>query len=149
MILPENILRAMSPPDRKRYAAGQLTADEALRKAATRAEREEHKVFINWLSQHEIEFRHDRMDRRTSGTLGWPDFTIVHGGRALLGDFKVYGNKLSPEQQHRFDRLLRGGTEVRIWSSANQAIRQTRGWLWEHFRLHWAEPEESIEWTGP
>jgi hypothetical protein len=141
MILPENILRLMSSADRRRYAGGQLTNEEAYVKASRRAEKEEHNLFINWLGLHGLQFRHDRMDKKTSGTVGWPDFTIVVGGRCLLGDFKVYGNKLSSEQKERFGALSRTGTEVEIWSSADQAIRKTRNWLWEHFQLEWANSE--------
>jgi hypothetical protein len=141
MIVPENFLRLMSAADRKRYAAGQMTSEEALVRAAARAEKDEHNLYIAWLHSHDIEFFHSRMDRKVSGTIGWPDFTVIHGNRCLLGEFKVYGNKISQVQAERFDRLLRNGTEVAIWSSADEAIRKTRGWLWEHFRLHWAEPQ--------
>jgi hypothetical protein len=122
-----------------------LTTEEATRKYLVRLERKEQNTLVGWLSLNGIPFNRDRMDKRRRGTPGWPDFTIVWGGRVLLGEMKVQGNKLSDDQQKCHDSLLRSGTEVQVWSSAEVAIRSIKNWRWSHFRI-WNQEEDPGRW---
>lgn len=147
-ILPENILRLMSQADRKRYAAGQLTAEEAITRANHRSEKLEQTALENWLRRegwpyYQLKFYRARMDKRTTGPAGWPDFTIIREGRVLLGEMKVAGRKLTIEQQVTHDEFLAGGTQVQIWESYEQAKGLIINWVWTHWKLYVAKPEEA------
>jgi len=89
MLLPDNILRCMSPSDRSNLGKAGLTAEEACAKASTRAERQQHNILISWLRLHDLWFWHARTDRRSSSTLGTPDFLVIEGGRCLPIELKV------------------------------------------------------------
>jgi hypothetical protein len=131
-IVPENIANRMDPADRK--ANKIKTAAESIEEAAVKSEKAEHRTYLAWCGLNDIPCREDRMDKRVTGTVGWPDFIVIYGGRALLLEFKIYGNKLSDNQKAVHAQLARTATDVLVCYSADEAIRKTRGWLWEHFR---------------
>jgi hypothetical protein len=126
-IVPESIARLMSSEDRKKY--GVKTAAESLEASSRTAEKKEQALFSAWCHLNAIPCRHDRMDKRVTGNVGWPDFTLIYCGRALLLEFKVGANKPSADQQRVHGELERTGTKVIICSSAGQAIEKTRDWL--------------------
>jgi hypothetical protein len=153
--LTKEQLERMAPLDRQVVAtaighpnAG-LTTDEATRKYLVRLERNEQKILVAWLSLQEeagkLTFDWSRTDRKTTNRKGMPDFRIYRDGRALLGEMKMDGAKLSPDQEQMREKFLRSGTEVQLWSSAEVGIRATRNWLWTHWRM-WQQ--ESSEWGG-
>jgi hypothetical protein len=111
-----------------------------LTKAVRRSEKAEQNRLCDWLRRNQISFDQDRMDKRRTGTTGWPDFTIVHQNKVLLGELKSGGRQPSPAQQKRFGELLHGGTEVRLWYSFDEARREIMGWFWSEFRI--SLPEE-------
>lgn len=127
MIYPERFLSRLSSDDRK--LLGQQTSAEAVAKYIRRTEKQEHKDFSNWLKLNRVLSRSDRMDKRTSGTVGWPDYELFHQGKVLFLEFKVAGNKLSLEQEAIISRLTGEGFIVAIPQSAAEAIRITRNWL--------------------
>jgi len=129
MLLPDNILRCMSPSDRSNLGKAGLTAEEACAKASTRAERQQHNILISWLRLHDLWFWHARTDRRSSSTLGTPDFLVIEGGRCLPIELKVGSNKLSIEQGRVKEHLERHGTAVLIAYSAAEAIAVLKDWL--------------------
>ena len=52
-------------------------------------ERDLHGAFARLLGGLAIPFQHDRMDKATTGTVGWPDFTILlPNGRTWLVEVK-------------------------------------------------------------
>jgi hypothetical protein len=114
--------------------------ERRLAKAVRRSEKAEQNRLCDWLRRNQISFDQDRMDKRRTGTTGWPDFTIVHQNKVLLGELKVNGRRPSPAQQKRFAELLYGGTEVRLWHSFDEARREIMGWFWSEFRI--SLPEE-------
>lgn len=148
MILPDNILKLMSPEDRASLgeAAGHpnaaLTTDEAIKKQFRRLEREEQRTLASWLGLQEgagiLVFDWSATNRRVTCRVGMPDFKVYRGGHVLFGEMKIDKGGLSKAQREMHDRLLRGGTEVQIWDTADTAIRRVKGWLWEHWRL-WQE----------
>jgi hypothetical protein len=129
VLLPDNILKCMSKADRVRLGKAGLTGQEASRKAAVRAERDEHNLLANWLRLHDLWFWHARTDRRTGSTVGTPDFLIIVHGRCLPIELKVGSNTLSPAQVDVKEHLERTGTIVAIAHSATEAIEYIRGWL--------------------
>jgi hypothetical protein len=141
-------LERMPPEDRQVVAASighpnaGLTTEEAQHKYLIRLERNEQKILVSWLMLQEeagkLTFDWSRTDRKTTNRKGMPDFRIYRDGRALLGEMKMDGAKLSPDQEQMREKFLRAGTEVQLWSSAEVGIRATRNWLWTHWRL-WNE----------
>jgi hypothetical protein len=148
--LPDSFKKLMSTADRHVIAAAAghpnagLTTEEALAKHLRRLERDEQKTLVSWLMLQEeagkLTFDWSRTDRKTTNRKGMPDFRIYRDGRALLGEMKMDGAKLSPDQIEMREKFLRSGTEVQLWSSAEVGIRATKNWLWTHWRL-WNEGE--------
>jgi hypothetical protein len=127
--LPEHLLNKMTKEQRTEVfgnSAAGFTAQEIMELACKKREKSMHEVFSQWLNLNGIRYRHDRMDKKTTGQVGWPDFTIVYGGKALLIEFKMPGNGLSPEQKECVDDLLNTGTAVVVCSTASDAIEFTR-----------------------
>ena len=59
------------------------------------------------------------MDRRSSIGVGLPDFLCVKGGQCIAIEFKIYPNKLSPEQWLKINELRLGGTRVEICTESD------------------------------
>jgi hypothetical protein len=129
----DNIARCMSLEDRQEH--GVKTLAELSARGIRKSEKKEHSTFVNWCLLNDIPCRRDRMDKRITGNVGWPDFTLVYGNRVLLLEFKVGGNKLSDDQKQVHAHFERTGTDVMVCYSADEAIRKAKGWLWEHW--HW------------
>jgi hypothetical protein len=146
--LSKEQLERMAPEDRQVVAAAighpnaGLASEEAAAKGLRRLERQEQNTLVSWLFLQEeagkLTFDWSRTDRKTTNRKGMPDFRIYRDGRALLGEMKMDGAKLSPDQIEMREKFLRSGTEVQLWSSAEVGIRATRNWLWTHWRL-WNE----------
>lgn len=96
--LPENILRWMAKEDREKYVKGQLTMAEALEKYGRQEERKLHKVFINWLLLHDLDYDHSRMDKRATIQKGRADFHVWRGLNHCFVEFKSEHGRLSKEQ---------------------------------------------------
>jgi hypothetical protein len=146
-------LERMAPLDRQAVAArvahpnAGLTTEEATRKYLVRLERNEQNTLVSWLTLQEetgkLTFDWSRTDRKTTNRKGMPDFRIYRDGRALLGEMKMDGAKLSPDQIEMREKFLRSGTEVQLWSSAEVGIRATKNWLWTHWRM-WQQGEGTL-----
>jgi hypothetical protein len=148
--LTNEALERMAPADRAliRTAVGHpnaaITSEEAVAKHLRRLERNEQKVLSNWLALQEergiLVYDWSRTDKKSTNRKGMPDFRVFRDGRALLGEMKMDGAKLSPDQIEMQEKFLRSGTEVQIWSSAEAGIRATKNWLWTHWRM-WQQGE--------
>ena len=124
----------MSPEDHAKAFPEEVKAVKKAERRVRRLEKAEHDTYLNWGNLNQLLIRHDRMDKRTTGPRGWPDFELIHGGRILPLEFKVGSNKPSDFQDAMHRRFERSGTDVLVCYSADEAIRKSRGWLWEHFR---------------
>jgi VRR-NUC domain len=146
--LTKQQLERMAPEDRQVVAAAvghpkaAFTSEETQRKYLVRLERQEQNTLVSWLMLQEeagkLTFDWSRTDRKTTNRKGMPDFRIYRDGQVLLGEMKMEGAKLSPDQEQMREKFLRSGTEVQLWSSAEVGIRATRNWLWTHWRM-WNE----------
>jgi hypothetical protein len=121
VVLPDNILRWMSAEDRKHYAKGQLTAQEAIAKCGAREEGELHKLYESWLNLHDFDFCHARMDRPTTIKKGISDFHVWRSLRHCFIEFKADHGVLSKEQVRFINRQLAQGTPVLITTSFVEA----------------------------
>jgi hypothetical protein len=130
-VLPENILRCMSPKDRK--AIGQKTASEALSAGEAKSERILQGQCVNLLRLHGIEVLWHRTDKRSAATVGWPDLTFCVqfkcdddsedyiGSYATCWEIKLPTGKLSEEQIKMRDLLVANGWRWRTITSVDQA----------------------------
>lgn len=130
MILPDRIIeRIADPAERRRH----MTVTDAQAKYARNAERREQNTLVKWLSLHEEDgtlcYDWSRTDRKTTNRKGIPDFRIYRNGRALLGEMKMEGARLSPDQIEMIEKFERSGTKVQIWESAAAGIRAIKEWL--------------------
>ena len=134
--LPDNILKRMSPTDRKRLGKSGRTSEDCKRDQERVSEREIHRQIEQWLNSKGIVYRHDRMDRKTTGTVGWPDFTFAwemyrHHGIKYAGgvgvEVKVAGGKCSQEQLDCHARMECNGWLVFVVNSLQEMIEALKG----------------------
>ena len=149
--VPENIWNLMSEEDRRLIAQGnvppkvRLTANEgAVARYVHRTERQEQNTLASWLGLQEergiLVYDWSRTDRRSTNRKGMPDFRVYRDGRVLLGEMKIEGAKLSPDQVQMCEKFLKCNTQVEVWSSADHAIRLVKNWLWTFWGL-WGQEE--------
>ena len=120
--LPENILKLMDPKDRAFLGKGGRTAAEAQQTFQSGEEKKLQSLIANFLNLREIYFETDRMDRRTSGAKGRPDFRICYRGLWLAVECKAQGCKLRPEQATTLERIRKAGG-VTIVAFGLQAVQ--------------------------
>ena len=107
-ILPDNILRRMRPKDRPQGNAGR-TADECRERWRSGEEKKLQAVIANFLTLKGIYFEWDRMDKRTSGKKGRPDFRLCYRGRFIAVECKASGGILSREQAITMSEIRNNG----------------------------------------
>src|SRR5205823_7261409 len=71
-----------------------------------RNERELQRQIVDYLRWHVIEPLWHRTDKRTTGTVGWPDITFAVSGIACCWEIKFGNGKLSPEQADLAELLM-------------------------------------------
>lgn len=132
--LPENVLRRMSLEDRKSLGKHGRTAKEIQTEQAEVSEKEIHRQIDQWLRSKDIVFQHERMDGKTRGTVGWPDFTFVWkievlpGPNGILGiypigcEVKRPGEVPTPEQLDCHDRMRKNGWTILVVHSLQELI---------------------------
>lgn len=118
--LPDNFLKRMSPEDRKALGKAGVTNEEAVKKFALKKEKELHDQIEQFLRLHGVTYRHDRMDRKTTGTVGWPDFTFVWRGIPIALECKLPSGLVTPEQAKVINGLTNDGWKVRVVYSLGQ-----------------------------
>lgn len=121
--IPDNILRLMPASERRKMGKAGLTFQEAAQKREAVLEREIHHEIENYLRLRSITYRHDRMDRRTTGTVGWPDFTFAVRGVPCGIEVKRPGNEPDPDQLRCHAGLLRDGWRVMVVYSVADVVR--------------------------
>jgi hypothetical protein len=77
---------------------GGKTREELLMSASIRTEKELQEQVANLLLLRGYKFNVDRMDKKRTGTVGWPDFTFSHEGKSCAFECKKQGEQLSAEQ---------------------------------------------------
>lgn len=113
IVLPDNLLRLMTPADRKRYGAGFMTAEEAIEKARAGEEDKLQSEVRQYLNLHALQFINPSMRKRSALPPGWPDFTFCYKGTPMVVECKTEAGRLSPEQQTmRIDLIRNGWTYV-------------------------------------
>jgi hypothetical protein len=120
-VLPENILKAMSPEDRRRYAKGQMTATEAEERFCEKEEKVLRKQLIAWLRRNDIDYCSPRTDKKTGILMGISDFFIWKGTKFCFVELKSEEGKLKPEQLAFTQRQIDQGTPILVTRSLSEA----------------------------
>jgi len=121
--LPENIRRCLQNDIKRVLGKQGMTMPEiqATRDVAT--EREMHSKFENYLRMREIPFGTSRMDKKSTFTEGWPDYTIVlPRGHVAFVELKMPGKTLDPDQERVCASLEAAGAIVRVCESLGECI---------------------------
>jgi hypothetical protein len=97
-ILPDKILRLLSPADRRSLGVAGLTADEALDAARIKSERDLQNLIESYFNLRGVVAIRSRMDKATRTKKGTPDFMLALRGHAIALEAKLPGEELREEQ---------------------------------------------------
>jgi hypothetical protein len=130
----QNIIERMAPADRA--ALGRKTSAEARADAVAKDERELQKQIASYLRLLGLWFSQSRMDRRTSNTVGTPDFVFPYaGGRYVAWEVKCpWSRSLRPEQAKAREAIIAQGGEWRLVTSLAEAQAHLRELDWTQAR---------------
>lgn len=123
--LPDNVLKRMSPEDRKPLGKSGLTQAECQERIDDRSEKQLQRDIADYLRQRGIPFACSRMDKPTTSTIGWPDFTFPFGGKFWSLECKSKTGKLSTEQELCGSLILANGGEYKVVRS----LTEVKNWL--------------------
>ena len=93
------------------------------------SERDLQDALCRWLTSERLPFFRQRMDRPTTGQLGFPDIAVFQQGRVLFLEMKFGKGKLSTAQVFRHAELEKVGCHVFVLRDLAAAIELVRGWL--------------------
>jgi hypothetical protein len=97
-ILPDNILTHMAAKDRKSLGKAGMTREESITAMEIRSERDLQNQIASYLYHKRIWFHRTRMDKKTTGPVGTPDFIFAVNGRPIAWEVKLPGKELSFDQ---------------------------------------------------
>jgi hypothetical protein len=120
-LIPPNILRLMPSEERRQLGKAGELPEEALARAKVRVERDLQYMLASLLNLRGIAFMRQRMDKKATGTIGWPDFTFAVDGRAVAWEVKLPGEKPTAEQEEMHQRMRANGWTVEVITSVDQA----------------------------
>ena len=118
----DRMLELMDKKDRPRGRAG-MTSAEAADQYALTTEREMHRLFSSYCLLHGILYNHENPAKRSTSSVGWPDFRCFAPGKRFLAiEFKVRPNGLTPDQEEIKTRLEACGWPYVVAYSLAEAI---------------------------
>lgn len=141
---PSATLRALNKhlwPSAALRAATLPASEAAAPKASKWAKGEERKLhdfFSTDLKRRGWPFIHSRMDKPSTIRKGWPDFTILHGGRVVCIEFKTEDGAPDQDQQECIAELQAAGVPVLVAYDLQAAIDFTA--------KHLANPDQPATW---
>jgi hypothetical protein len=133
-VLPDSYLRRISAEDRKSLGRAGVTKAEAEDRANVKNERELQRLIANYLRLQGIEAFSQRMDKRTRGKVGQPDFLFSvpnwdgqkWNGIPCAWEVKFDKGKLSDEQIIMSGKLVGNGWRHKVIRSFEQARQELR-----------------------
>ena len=120
--IPPNILRLMPESERRLLGQAGLTVPEVGAINGRKLEKKIQEEIAQYLQLYGVTFFRQRMDRKTTGTVGWPDFTFCVKGRACFFEVKRPGQQPDPAQTKVLAALAEAGAFVRVVHSLQEAI---------------------------
>jgi len=132
--LPDNILKRMEPSARKSLGKSGRTQKEIREEQGFKLEKDIHNDIDQWLNSKDVIFQHERMDRKTRGRKGWPDFTFCWSHLRLdlewihpIGcEVKRPGCSPTREQVEIHERMRRNGWTVLVVQSLQELIEELK-----------------------
>lgn len=119
-IIPENIRKCMPVEKRRDFKAP--TSVEAQTKLDHKREKALQENIAALLRQRNIWFRRNRMDKRTTGPVGEPDFIFAIKGKAIAFECKIPPGKVTYEQARCHDAMSENGWWVYVVMSEDAAV---------------------------
>jgi hypothetical protein len=120
--IPEHIRRLMPGEVRRELGKAAMTVPEIEAQNAIKLERQLQDGIAGYLRLKGVTFGQSRMDRRTTYTVGWPDFTFVVNGRACFLEAKLPGEQPTDKQVEIMAGLEKAGAFVRVVHSLAAAV---------------------------
>jgi hypothetical protein len=108
-VLPEGFLQSLPEHERKRLGRAGITAAQAIQTYRRGQEKDLQKDVIRYCDFHKIYWENDRMDKKTSGKVGRPDFRICYKGFWVGAECKAENGVLSSAQAFEAARLRASG----------------------------------------
>lgn len=124
--LPEHVRRLMPQEAKRDLGRAAETMPEIQARQAVKLEKELHAQFEQWLRMKGIPFGTSRMDRKSSFSVGWPDYTLCINGRAVFCELKCGANDLDPDQIAVRNALVAAGAVYRVCRSLLECIETVR-----------------------
>ena len=115
--------KLIDPRDREQLGLGAPLPQERQSPKRPRLERDEQRVFANWLLLHALPHCWHATHRRSTATRGVSDFWVGKNGKSIWLEFKSFPVRISVEQV-AFQELL--SKESILWAvvlSADEAIQ--------------------------
>ena len=126
-LLPDHVLRLMSPADRKLLGKAGRTAAETLARAEAKSENELQEQIASMLKRREIVFIRPAMFRKSTLPPGWPDFTFAYRGIAIGWECKSVAGEPSDEQLRMHAHMEANGWRIDIIRSLHGAVEILNG----------------------
>jgi len=114
MILPEHVLKCVSPEDRKRMGKAGLTAEDAKEKGLARAERDLQGEIVQYLNLRGIQVLWHRTDKKSHATVGWPDLTFCKDGVPWGIEVKTDAGRVRPAQYETMRKMTIDGWQCAV-----------------------------------
>jgi hypothetical protein len=105
-LLPDKVLRLLSPADRRSLGKAGLTAEEAVLAGRIKAEKDLQNLMESYFNLRGIVAIRSRMDKATRTKTGTPDFLLAIRGRAIAVEAKLPGKDLEEDQQSMKAKMM-------------------------------------------
>lgn len=119
--IPDHVLKLMHPKDKPKGPSGK-TSEELIMDREIKSERDLQEQIAQYLTMKDIAFDRDRMDKRRTGTKGWPDFTFAWYGTPVAIECKAPDGKLTLEQELLHGKLWHNGWTVKVVTSLQEVV---------------------------
>jgi hypothetical protein len=125
-LLPDKLVRMLPLEERKRLGRHCMTQEERQEKIDAKSEKQLQENIASLIRQRGITFNVSRMDRATTGKIGWPDFTFALPrkpyGIPCAIECKLPGQEPTREQVECMMALVRDGWFVRVVRSEQEFL---------------------------
>jgi uncharacterized protein (DUF58 family) len=119
-ILPDHVLRLMSPADRQ--VLGQKTAAETLAIADAKSEKELQEQIASMLRRRDVPFIRPAMFKKSELPPCWPDVSFAYRGVQIGWECKTIVGKLNAQQSKMHDQLRRCGWQISVIRTLQEAV---------------------------
>lgn len=119
-IIPDHILKCMSPEDRPKGVEG-MTKEQLVERGEEKEESEIQDQICSYLRLRDIWFERKAMHKKSTGTTGCPDFLFCANGRFIAMEVKTATGTVKKNQQTALEAIAKNGGRVYVVRSFKQA----------------------------